>query len=165
MIFLAIDSGSDTRIMVSKVLEWSKNINNIKNIKDIKNIKNISDSKSCFDNEYFQTLNGLYNEFNRLVTNLINNSETNFNNQNKNNTNTTTTTNSTILEVKSICKEIRKSIQIISNLSKVDIEPPSLKEFLDKILELPSVVYTIVPGGNKNINIYFNVIFYFSWRI
>ena len=121
MCLIDVGSGSDTRLMVRQVLDWSK-----------KAAAEQSGGRvdKQFEDLNFRKLKELYRELYEALqgSDIIGIVEQ--------------------IKIKTLCGQIRSELKTISELSGVPIEPPKQTKLLNELMEkVPSVIYASVPGA------------------
>ena len=94
----------------------------VKKVLEYANNKKI---KNLFDDELFSKLNDINEQIINLFINNINNNEL----------------------LKDLCKKYRNILRLISEESKVEIEPKILTPLLDKLIDNKKIIFSICPGA------------------
>ncbi len=116
---ISIECGSDTRLLVSKLMKWAED-NKINEI---------------FDDDLFQNINRINLELIKQFENLNYSSIEEFSKSQEKNL------------IKELCYELRNYIKKLSNNSGVEIEPDVLTQLLDSLMDNDIIITGICPGA------------------
>jgi phosphomevalonate kinase len=97
-------------------------------VKKVLDYANSKKTKQLYDDELFTNLNMINEQIINIFT------------QNLNNINN----NNLLID---LCKKYRQTLRLISEESKVDIEPKILTSLLDKLIDNKNIIYSICPGA------------------
>jgi phosphomevalonate kinase len=116
---ISIECGSDTRILVSKLMKWADN-NKINEI---------------FDDDLFQNINRINNELIKIIQSLNFFTSEEFTKSHEKNL------------IKELCHELRKYVKTLSKTSEVEIEPDVLTLLLDSLMIKEKIILGCCPGA------------------